>query len=939
MNMIDVLNEVNKSGKNCSGCGACLNICPMNAISKGENKQGFFYPKVEADKCIGCGKCTKVCPVLNPYEGNVEEPIAYSMRAEDEIRKESSSGGIFTLLANYILDRDGIICGAEMDKDFSVAHVCVDSKEKLSKLKKSKYVQSDTGYIYREIEEHLKNGKRVLFTGCPCQVAAARNYFKNNADNLFLVDIFCHGVPSNKMLKDYINENFSLDKISEVQFRNKEKGWRCDHIWTVDKYGTCKGYSWATSAFVTGFLNNIALREGCDNCQFCGHQRQGDLSIGDFWRVAEWDQKQDDGKGTSAVLINSEKGRQLFDAIKDHCLDYKEAPLKAVADYNRLNRVYRPHHMKKRFLELYPEKKGFTDAVWQTKRSQYDIGLVSTYLYRNYGSQLTQYALFKVLSEIGHSVLMIERPMSSEIKPNKSDLLFKNNPYPNYALSKIYSSLQEMHELNNICGTFVTGSDQIFNNNAYLLYDKFMVQNFVDDSHRKIAFAASFGHDHIWGSEFDRAEESYYLKKFDYFSVREDTAVDLCRNEFGIKSDLVLDPVFLCGVDVYDELIEKAGVKVPEGDYLFVYLINATKDRLKTVSQIAKERRLDIYAVVGFEEDKEKISEEDAEKYNIHVLKDLSIEEWLAYIRNSSFVAIDSYHGTCFSIIFKKEFLTYINVAGGETRYTSLFKLLDLEERGIYSSNQLSSALEGMEKIDYQMVDKKLTFLINQSIKWLENALNDKEKKSLSSEDILAKKLESIENKLKEISNQNLYLTSIVNSQKYQLQAYRNRERELSAYYNDSVFEYIKRINSFSEYLESIAFIDCTSIISVKDIQGYNLNEGMINSLKILGVKDIEKLLNHQYHSLIVVISNGKIVYSHVGNNELLRYEGVLNGKNLRVESATLNAGNRSIINIDGTEYSQQGRGFNIVVMDNQLNKVIDSVAFDTHSKNINCNR
>ena len=317
--MIDILNEVNKNGENCSGCGACFNACSMDAIVKEENEQGFLYPIVIAEKCIECGKCVKVCPELNPYKGNSDEPRVYSMRAENVIRKESSSGGVFTLLANYFIENDGIVCGAEMDENFSVRHICVNDKKNLSKLKKSKYVQSDTEYVYREIEGYLEKGRKVLFTGCPCQVAAARSYFSKNTEGLYLVDIFCHGVPSNKMLKDYINENFN--NITEVEFRNKRNGWRCDQFWTIDNNGTYKAYSWATSSFVTGFLNNIALRDGCEDCQFCGHQRQGDLSIGDFWRVADWDKDQDDGMGTSAVLINSEKGEELFEAIKDLSID------------------------------------------------------------------------------------------------------------------------------------------------------------------------------------------------------------------------------------------------------------------------------------------------------------------------------------------------------------------------------------------------------------------------------------------------------------------------------------------------------------------------------------------------------------------------------------------------------------------------------------------
>jgi coenzyme F420-reducing hydrogenase beta subunit len=169
------------------------------------DKWGFINPRINPKKCIKCGKCEKVCPKLGTEIENFAEPVYYAARANDEVREISSSGGIFTLLARKTLSRGGIVCGAAMEKDFSCHHICVSDEAGLEKLRKSKYVQSNTELVFREIAGYLKAGKEVLFTGTPCQVAGARKFFGADAKNIRYVDILCHGVPSVQMLQDYMN--------------------------------------------------------------------------------------------------------------------------------------------------------------------------------------------------------------------------------------------------------------------------------------------------------------------------------------------------------------------------------------------------------------------------------------------------------------------------------------------------------------------------------------------------------------------------------------------------------------------------------------------------------------------------------------------------------------------------------------------------------------
>lgn len=712
--MIELLNS---KGKYCTGCGACYNICPNDAIHMEPDAQGFLYPIVDENWCIHCRKCEWVCPKLETNVENSPNPDCYAARAKDDIRAVSSSGGIFTLLSRWILSQNGIVCGAAMEDNYKVHHICVSDEKGLEKLRKSKYVQSNTEYVYREITQHLKNGRIVLFSGCPCQVAAARKYFGNEEKNIYYVDILCHGTPSQQMWDDYLKENFHLDSVKSVDFRNKKNGWRADQLFVTWKDGSTQAIPWPESAYEEGFQRNISLRDGCEECEFSGYQRQGDITIGDFWQVEKYKPELNDHKGTSVILVNNQTGQKLLDAIRPELLDLQRTPIEA-AKYNRMRTTFQTHPRKARFKTLYPGH-SFTDAIFQCRHDLYDIGLVGNYTIGNYGGSLTQYALYSTITKMGYSVLMIERPLDAPEPPDKTPWLFEKSPYPEYALAKKFASIADMKFLNKQCKIFVTGSDQMFNNNLYNSYAKIPVQNFVQSNHWKIAYAASFGHDRIWGKESDRAEESFFMQRFDRFSVREDSAVAMCKNLFGVDATWVLDPVFTAPQEIYLDLIHQCKKKPPKEPFLFAYVLDPNKEKEDILNEVAARHNLRIRAISDLEYSKETAQE----KWSIDTLFDVKIESWLSHIYHCDYFITDSFHGMCFAIMFHKQFLVIVNKRRGETRFTSLTRLLGLEDRLCYSKEELRFKSQILKRIDYTEVERKLNIERERSRAWLYEAI------------------------------------------------------------------------------------------------------------------------------------------------------------------------------------------------------------------------
>ena len=221
------MNITKVSTENCTACCLCQNVCPANAISMSENQEGFLYPHIDFSKCVECGKCLQYCPVENPEYHNEKNPVCHAINANDEIRKSAASGGIFSAFAELLVRNGGIVYGAAYNDDFSVEFKSAENLQELEALKGSKYVQSNANDVYKKVKESLLQEKRVLFGGCPCQVAALYKFLGDSGtQNLYTMDIVCHGVPSPKVLRKYLKENFADKKISKIDFRDKTVyGW------------------------------------------------------------------------------------------------------------------------------------------------------------------------------------------------------------------------------------------------------------------------------------------------------------------------------------------------------------------------------------------------------------------------------------------------------------------------------------------------------------------------------------------------------------------------------------------------------------------------------------------------------------------------------------------------------------------------------------------
>lgn len=304
--------------EDCVGCLNCFNICKYEAIKIVEDELGFIYPEINVGKCKKCNACKNVCPVVKVQE--VEGlKISYACKNKnDNIRKNSSSGGMFYELANEIISKDGTVYGAGYNEKFDVIHKRITQKEELKELMGSKYVQSDLKIVFINIKEDLEACKRVLFSGTPCQVNALKTFLKKEHDNLYLVDFVCHGVGSKVVLEKHVKEILKEqeeDKIKNISFRNKDNGWRNFNfkIETARKTYTA---SLKKDEFMKAFLRNLCLRESCYNCKFKGNNRTSDITMADFWGIEKVNKEFSDDKGISAIIINTKKGEQIFNKIE-----------------------------------------------------------------------------------------------------------------------------------------------------------------------------------------------------------------------------------------------------------------------------------------------------------------------------------------------------------------------------------------------------------------------------------------------------------------------------------------------------------------------------------------------------------------------------------------------------------------------------------------------
>lgn len=698
----------------CTACGACANKCPFGAITMELDDEGFLSPKLN-DKCKDCGLCLNICPVEHPLELHTN-PESYAVMADDEVRLKSSSGGMFSMLANVIFEKGGVVCGARYSDDYmSVYHAWATTPDELAPLRGSKYVESDTRDTYREAKEYLDSGRYVLYTGCPCQIAGLYNFLGKSYDNLYTADLVCHGSNSITAYQSFITEYAEGKEIEKVDFRDKKfYEWSTPTV-VYFKDGTVKKSPWNDGRWYEGFLSGIINKKCCYNCPYARAERISDITMADCWQVYRINRAYDDRKGTSLVLVNSEQGRKIFDEAKAQMKLCEPISLEEIRKYNGQLNKPTPMHPSRQFFFSHLDL-GYHKALWYGKGMRYDVGIVGWWFASNYGSSLTYFALASILADMGKQVLFIPIPKldGTPWEPETQqtiDFLAKR-----FKIGR-ERRFNQMKKFNDFCDTFMVGSDQMWTPETTDLVGYTFFLDFVAPDKKKIALASSFGQSTFAGTEEMRRTASDYLARFDAISVREHTGVTVCKDVFNVDAEQIIDPVFLCKTESYEELFANIKDDLPE-KYLLCYILDPTLEKEHAARAIAKKQGLPIITILGMKE----YSWSKDKWHTGTVLPKVTTEQFLYYIKNCSYLVTDSHHGVCMGIIFKRQYAAMVNAGRGATRFETVAKSLGLTDRLVYRPMDEADKDALYEPINYDAVEACLDAEKKRAKEWLDDA-------------------------------------------------------------------------------------------------------------------------------------------------------------------------------------------------------------------------
>lgn len=672
-NNINILDK-----KECTGCSVCAQVCPHNCIKMIETKEGFHYPVIDEKLCTDCGLCVKKCHALNDNFKTDFNQEFYDVRANDEIRMKSSSGGMFTLIADYVLENGGFVCGASWREDWlGVEHIIIDDKKDLGKLRYSKYMESSLGNIFSEIKKLLNDKKLVLFSGTPCQVSALNFYLGRDYENLITIDLLCNSVVPQKVWRKYLRDNFSDNDIKDIEyigFRNKNKfGWGRGLYIRFNN-----GREYVKTKYECNynilFSEHIAAKEECLKCKYRKFERVGDITIGDYWGVAD-----NDDKGVSLVLLNSIKGKSIFEKINQSNFKYKRV-------YNVYNGGLGgnvPIFASRKYFFDNLDKEDFETLYNNSNNPKYNVAIANMLFQNNFGAILTVYALYKIIEDFGYNPLIIynnsiySNNLFADIRGNKFALKYMN-------IANRHFNKYELEKLNEKCDNFVVGSDQVWRVKGHSETAQFYFLNFAYNFKNKIAYSSSFGINYFEGELKDKILFKYYLKQFDKVSVREYDGVKICKEDFDVEATHVLDPVFL--LNDYDYLVSKS-MKNKNNKFIAVYSLYTNIEN--ELNFISNKLNLDI-------------------EYLIKDNEEISIEDWLWTIKNSELLITDSFHGSCFAIIFNKPFVCILNEGSGISRLESLSNMFDIKDRIISDLSEVMHNTDFLLKMDWTEINKKL---------------------------------------------------------------------------------------------------------------------------------------------------------------------------------------------------------------------------------------
>lgn len=780
----------------CTGCNLCVSLCPVDAINLRTTDEGFWYPFVDSKKCVDCGQCLRKCPVYGGQnKERFSEPISYAGWNQDVGETlRSSSGGIFSLLAKAVLGQGGVIYGVAYNKSFDVEHIRIDSVEELDKLRRSKYVQS---FISKELFDSLKkdinSGKAVLFSGTPCQVAAVNQVY-SQCNNLITVDVVCHGVPSPKAWRSYLEESVSKNgSIKSVNMRKKAEGWGKSFFQTEFFDNSTEECWFNDNIWGLSFVKNLFLRRACYHCEFKDKVRCSDISLGNFWEAARGVHKELDNhdRGTSVILVNSEKGKKVFDSlisdtqcfiknIPYHWIPKNTYAVEKSSEFNPnrdqayalldkvpfseavKNVVKESSHKKierkvksvvKRVVYSKPNIAKANGSVCSRFNGESaNVGILNIQEVDNYGAVLLCYALQSTIENLGYKAEVIDfRP----ILPNESlsyiELLIKKVREDGVlgASKAVVRKLSGQHRtgvnissdlkkmrfeefrkkyLNRtpiyrghgtvdspIFDTYVVGSDVVWkparvrSDEAYTYFLDFTDGLICN----RIAYAASIGTDDSDTLSDIASLIQKHIMKFDYVSVREKTTVPFIKELYGGDVTWCIDPTLLLSQDDYDSCFALESDIDQGSEYIYLYLFDGNEAAYKMANRYSKAMGIPVICQC-----------DNPEKINN--LKEFSSDdgpiEFIQRVKNARFVITDSFHGTVFSIIYKKNFVT-LSRGNISIRMKDLLNRLGL--LGRYVENPETVDVE-LTSIDYSSVKLIIDAWREESMNYLKEALASK---------------------------------------------------------------------------------------------------------------------------------------------------------------------------------------------------------------------
>lgn len=699
---------------NCTGCSACVNSCPKKAISM-RREELFEVSYVDEKKCVNCDLCVKMCPSNNKNKS--KSPIIKVARINDSVDIiKSSSGGLFASLAHFILLNGGVVYGAAFSNDYkSVNHIRCDNVKSLDLLRKSKYVRSSINNCFELAKNDLKDGKKVLFSGTPCQIAGLKCYLKKDYDNLYTVDIVCHGTPSPSVWRKYAEwlEKREKSKIVKVDFRYFNKKDPSKSFFVEFENGNVLNEVLYDTSYGRAFLVGLINDDCCDSCKFNNFKNFSDITLGDAWGYnnSKFPSK------NSLIFLNNEKGEFLYQQIKDSLTEF--------TDFNFINMVNSGYPIIHSTFKHYNSGKVNLDVkdidkelwYWLDEKNglvkdENGVGILNFhYENYNYGANLVAYSLSKMVESLGYNPYIIDFDPFLDFEPinryRTLGLLEFRKKHLN--MTPRFRNSNELDVLNDYLDMYIVGSDQVWrkaitgtNLNTYFL-------DFVKDKN-KISYAASFGKDFFEGDNTEVINCINLLSSFYGVSVRENDAVDICRNTFNCDAEVVLDPTLLLNKSDYEKIIDD---EYEENHDVAVYFVMDYENKIledKNFKRLFPKKR-----IVNIKGDIEHKPFGDVFVFN-------SVSKWLDGFRKAEYIVTDSYHGVIFGIIFNKKIICIGKKSAALSRFNTLFgNLKGNLDKINYSS--LDDVKDIKNVLNYEEINANIKKYQSKSLEFLKNNL------------------------------------------------------------------------------------------------------------------------------------------------------------------------------------------------------------------------